>query len=137
MLRRGAAVLHARLPPDLVRLVHAHAAASAIQLRWRRLAWLGHARHRAWPEVRAGLGETWWRVLIAFPLVRREWRREPESWLSVGDPLARVIAGECEDGLWGMPLRDGRPGEAGRARAAAAAVAAATCEAPTSSDPPP
>jgi hypothetical protein len=92
-----------RLPEELRARILEHAAASTIQLRWRRLARWGHARKPIWSVVRAhldGLGA--WRALAPYALVRREWRAEPRSWLGVDAPMAATILVEARDlGLWG------------------------------------
>lgn len=70
------------LPPDLVDLVHRHAGATTVQVRWRAYWRYGHARREVWPRVRDHLDSFGvWRALSVYSRVRLEWRQEPESWL--------------------------------------------------------
>ena len=67
---------------------------------------MGHSRGDRWPEVRehlASLGA--WPELWPYSLVRREWRREPESWLSVDASTVAVLKAEAQEGLWGSVYR--------------------------------
>lgn len=92
------------LPGDVWLLIRAHGAASCLQSRWRRYSRFGHARRRAWPQVRDHLRECGaWREAWQYAGVRREWRGEPESWLHVEDPS--ILLCEMRRGLWGARLR--------------------------------
>lgn len=93
--------LRSRLPDDLATLVMQHWAASVLQTAWLRYVHFAHARSPVWPEVRRRLSHLW-PVLITFPKVRREWRREPESWM-LADDLASVAHEARESFLWGVP----------------------------------
>lgn len=90
---------------DLAWLITRHAAAQIIQVHYRRHRLYGHARRASWVLVRAHIGTTCIRLLWPFSDVRREWRSEPESWLSPldGDTLCAIID-EAYSGLWGARL---------------------------------
>lgn len=95
------------LPPELQAVVLAHRAALVLQRAWLRHTLYGHARNVRWPQVRCHLRRhDAWRRLAPFARVRREWRRECESWLLLDAAEAEVIAKEAwTDGLWGHASR--------------------------------
>lgn len=75
-----------------------------VQAWWRRKRAYAHASRwpRLWPEVRDHLQSVGaWRELVAYEAVRREWRREAESWLRVSTDDASLICEEAMQGLWG------------------------------------
>jgi hypothetical protein len=89
------------LPDDVVALVLRHRAATTLQTAWRATT-VRHARHPAWPRVRAHLrGIGAWPALAPYAQVRREWRTEPESWLRTNERVARAIRDEAAAGMWG------------------------------------
>ena len=104
---RGAAfaVLRRRVPEELAELVCQCAAASTIARAVRR-SFMRHARRPVWGRLRAALVCTDSSAFARLTLnagVRREWRLEPESWLTalaVTPRLLRMLADEVDDGLW-------------------------------------
>lgn len=103
-MERVRPILEVRLPKDVVSLIFEHAAASLIQRRWVRYAHFGHVHHPHWKQVSGLLMHK--RFLHMFSNVRREWRREPGSWIHVsytGD--VKLLCDECARGLWGATSR--------------------------------
>ena len=94
-----------RLPEDVRELVYAHGAAMTIQRSWWRATRYAHARGTVWEGVRAHLGTSACRTLVAYPDVRREWRREAGSWLETDEETLDVILAEARAGMWGKPSR--------------------------------
>lgn len=98
------------LPLDLVELILQHRAALLVQRRWWRLTHYAHARRPIWSNVRRHLCAIGgWPALVAFPMVRREWRRESASWLTTDALMVEGIRHEARIGLWGRP--SGRLGD--------------------------
>ena len=94
-------ILDRHLPFDIVETIARHLAADVIRMHWIRYSHYAHIRHPVWPTVRENLQSL--RFFYLFPSVRREWRREPESWLRValaGSELC-ILYHECAQGLWG------------------------------------
>ena len=89
------------LPYDLCEYVLKHLCAMCIQERWLRWRHFSHARDRRWSTVRREMGRETWRRLIPYEHVRREWRQEMSSWLSVRTGTLDVIVQEAYDGYWG------------------------------------
>ena len=91
------------LPCELQRLVLEHRAAMVVQRAWLRYSHYAHARKQPlWCMVRRGLTRyAAWRSLIPYAGVRREWRREPNSWLLLDEEVFRAIHKETAMGLWG------------------------------------
>ena len=86
-------------------IVH-HLCAMTIQRRFRRHL-LAHTYQPAWSLLRRMLATSLSRqnvdILNACELVRREWRREPVSWIEemkVNSAAANVIATEVQNGWW-------------------------------------
>ena len=106
------AALLPRLPRDLTRLVLQHWGASVLQaafLRWHRLR---HVRTPEWRELRARLPRAVHARLVRYHAVRREWRREPRSWIEQSDADLDAILSELDAAtdprdlaplLWGAP----------------------------------
>ena len=90
-----------RLPEDLQALILQHRAAITLQCAWFRWSRYHHAKKQSWLHVRNHMGLDLWRRAIPFALVRREWRTEPESWLSADAAVMHLIADEARMGLWG------------------------------------
>ena len=89
------------LPHELWDLVMMHDAARVIQSRWIRYTLFSHTRTRDWPHLREVVSrEASLLYLWRFSMVRREWRQEPESWLSEETDIP-VICSEAREGLWG------------------------------------
>lgn len=93
------------LPDDLLELVQQHAACMLIQRRYRRWSLYAHARRGVWSDARRHLGQARVRALWPFPAVRREWRREPESWCAATTTQLHVLIMEATGGMWGRPTR--------------------------------
>ena len=96
--------MHASLPDDILTLISEILHAMHIQRAYR--AWIacGHARREGWKRLRTHLG----RVIVdlePFSMVRREWRIEAGSWLSIGCDDLGIILKECAHGLWGTRAR--------------------------------
>lgn len=72
-----------------------------IQDRWMRWRHFAHTRQKRWPDVRNHLGCRSWRRLIPYENVRREWRHELGSWMTIGDNTVIVIEEEALNGNWG------------------------------------
>ena len=89
------------LPYDLCEYVLRHLCAMRIQERWLRWRHFSHAHNRRWLAVRGALGREAWRRLIPYEHVRREWRQEMGSWLSVRTATLELIVQEACDGYWG------------------------------------
>lgn len=89
------------LPYDLREYVCKHLCAMCIQERWLRWRHFSHARNRRWSRVRGEMGRETWRRLIPYEHVRREWRQEMGSWLSMRTGTLDVIVQEAYDGYWG------------------------------------
>ena len=93
------------LPPDVARLVHEHAGAATLQRAVRRWQ-LRHVHRAAWGALRRHLARAAPEdvaLLTRNAAVRREWRGEPDSWvtcLADGTTSARAIASEVQAGLW-------------------------------------
>ena len=64
-----------------------------------------HRLHPKWSCLRQRLTQGPWQSLERYCDVRKEWRREPESWIfeidQRGSGLLSVILRECREGLWG------------------------------------
>lgn len=95
------------MPDDVVELIVRHWAAMVLQRRWLRHSHYGHARrHETWSRVRQeALPLADWRILVRYPLVRREWRREPASWLNADALVRHAIRCEAQAGMWGPLTR--------------------------------
>ena len=96
--------LFLRLPCDLQWLCLRQWAAGRIQagfMRWHRYR---HARHPVWAVLRARLTRVAHDRLRRHWAVRREWVREPSSWVAISDETLHVILDEVEAGLWGAPV---------------------------------
>lgn len=90
------------LPDELQELILQHRAALTLQCRWLRYAHFGHARRQPWPLVRTHLRALEaWQELARYPRVRREWRREPASWLESSTWDVSDILREATQGVWG------------------------------------
>lgn len=97
-------VLRARLPDELCECVVQHLCAARIQTAWSRWWHYAHARQPAWDALRSALGRATWMRLIPYAHVRREWRQEMDSWLSIDDTgLLDLVLREAREGLWGTP----------------------------------
>ena len=99
-----------RLPDEVWDLIHTHAAALTLQAMVRRRIrprlFFGHATHASWPSLRRLLlcHSDALRGLYPYPLVRKEWRSEPESWLCDDAFDLSCLLGEAtQHGLWGLP----------------------------------
>lgn len=92
------------LPDEVIDLILRHRAAQTIRQTFLRTMHFRHARRAVWPEVRARLGRLSVSVLWPYPLVRREWWMEPESWCHQDEALFRVLIAEARDGLWGTAI---------------------------------
>jgi hypothetical protein len=88
------------LPDDVLEYINSHAAAMVIQRVWKRFSLYSHAKHKRWSDVRLHLKTIGaWPSMHTYSMVRREWRTEPESWLSTNNLLD--IKREAAMGLWG------------------------------------
>lgn len=95
-----------RLPPELVELILQHRSALVVQRRWLRVTHYAHARRPIWSNVQRHLCDVGaWPRLALFPMVRREWRQEPGSWLAVDAVVAHGILQEARQGMWGPSSR--------------------------------
>tara|TARA_B100000683_G_C12504140_1_gene558534 strand:- start:3620 stop:3955 length:336 start_codon:yes stop_codon:yes gene_type:complete len=97
-----------RLPDELWDLIHAHGAAAAIQTAFR-CHMMRHTTSVEWPCLRSRLAEALslddLQRLVRSEHVRREWRREMDSWVSHTDgETMRDIAREVASGLWDPPM---------------------------------
>lgn len=92
------------LPEELIDEIWRHACASRIQDAWRRHERFGYATRGAWPSVLQHLTRTTSHaklsVLRGAHSVRREWRREPESWLFTTSTDVDAIVDEIAQGYW-------------------------------------
>ena len=96
--------ISSRLPREVWWYIARHRAAMVVQGWWRRKRAYAHASRwpGLWPEVRGHLQSVGaWRELVPYDAVRREWRREAESWLDIDADDASVIRHEATQGLWG------------------------------------
>ena len=95
-------------PHDVAALVLRHACSTTISDGWRRFVRskvrTRYARTDSWRGLRAHLvrhlgGEGV--DLCLHDQVRREWAREPESWLMASGEELSQIRDECKAGMWG------------------------------------
>jgi hypothetical protein len=91
--------LEQRLDADTSLLIVHHLAAGHIQARVRRFLRWYHVHHPLWNRLRVKV-EPWYKLLLLFPDVRREWRAAPEDWLRDDVNVFRICI-ECIDGMWG------------------------------------
>ena len=89
------------IPFDACERILHHHAATCIQSAWIRWSHFAHTRTGRWELVRSQLGRHAWRRLIPYEHVRREWRQELESWVTIGRETVAVIVGEASEGYWG------------------------------------
>lgn len=100
------------IPNEIVELIIEHASALCIQQAFRRKfcahIYFGHAKNPLWFAFKHELemlDKDAWRLLIACPLVRREWRTELGSWMGMPNTVLKKIVFEASQGLWGRKHR--------------------------------
>ena len=89
------------LPYDICEHILHHLCAMRIQRAWMRWVHFSHARREHWSCVHSAIGLRAWRHLIPYEQVRREWRQESQSWLSVCQGTLEIILEETLEGYWG------------------------------------
>ena len=117
-MNRYAILSQLPLPPDVCGVIHAHCCALVVQSAWKRFWFWGYTRTGVqWRRLRARLDALgYWRSLLPFPQVRREWRLEPHSWLSTHASVFPVILREAHAGMWGDPGRFPQTDNAGNGK---------------------
>lgn len=90
------------LPRDVQESVLQHWAAGVLQVHFMRWHRLKHVRHPLWRRLRARLPRAVHATLVHHAAVRREWSREPASWLMQSDDDLMKILSEINEGFWGV-----------------------------------
>ena len=89
-------------PLDVCECIVHHHTAMLIQDAWLRWRHFAHARKKQWSLVRTRLGWQSWRRLLPYEHVRREWRQELGSWMTIESGTVVVIEEEAQNGYWGV-----------------------------------